>query len=632
MKKLSLAALTLPLLLAACGGGGIGASQVSVSADDLNVTVNSTSNGSTTFTFTVKAGSHETTVNSATLSWTDPATNTTKSAVVNLPAINLPAGVTCDAVATDANASCGMTSPGASYADRTISKTFSDNQLFASVQSANPSVKDLDVNVKFNNTANTLPFKFTSQSTDQSGGVVTEAPKPVIIVNNTSYATDPNAAISNTLSVTVSANAASGVGVKQLILEVTDAKGIVTTTTVDNKETFTFNLDTTKYPDGALKLRAIAIDNQDRRGETAAATTVKVANAVSPTIRITDPLANAEVTGLTPIVVQIQQNNTPFTFVSSKATIEIVDSGDRIITTQEADIVKVNDGLWEARSQIDLNSPQYINGMNTVRAKTNVRLSGAATDSTILATSTFVNKSRVDEAPALNIMMPAYYGSSTAQMPVLTRKSAVFVQVSDSDKVNQINLRFVCDPVNVMPGQSCNTNVYSYNIPVGVAGIQYRLFNTGILMDGEPYLPDGYYTMRATATDETNLSSFREMRVEVNRSKNGIANLGYNGATPFELASSKLTPAGATWKIDGTTANYTRVIELFYDKNDEGLAREKPSAVGIDTYKAPGSVITSGAIVFPAAGTYATSFLVQDLKTGIVEFYDGANITATPKQ
>ena len=632
MKKLLL--LTLPLLLTACPGGvGPGASVVNVTAspDQLVTVNNTTTSGTTNFTFTNKAGSSAVTIDSATLTWTDAA-GAPKTQTVAIPGFTLPAGFTCAAAGADPYSQCNYNDAGTTAADRSVTRAINDAELFAGVFTANPNVKDLPVTVRFNSTANAMNFTFTSQVTDPGGGTVTEAPKPVVIVNNASYTADPSKPISNTLSVTVSANAASGVGVKQLILELTDSKGIVTTLNVNDQESYTFNVDTTRYPDGALKLRAIAIDKQDRRGETTAVTTVQIANQVSPTIRVTSPTANAEVTGITPIVVQFQQNNTAFSFVNNTATIEVVDSGDRVITVQQAPIVQVNEGLWEARSEVDLNAPQYVNGTYTIRAKTDIRLTGAAANTTITSSSTFLNKSKVDEAPALNIMMPAYYGGSNTLRPILTRKSAVFVQVSDSNKVNQINLRFVCNAAEVMPGQNCNTNVYSYNVPVGVAGIQYRLFNTGILMDGEPYLPDGYYTMRATATDETGLSSFREMKVEVNRAKHGIANLGYNLASTFEITTSKLTPAGANWTLQGTTLNDTRVVELFYSSADEGLAREVPSAVGINTQLAAGSVISSGDVVFPEVGTYATAFLVQDLTTGVIEFYDGSNITATSKQ
>ncbi|MFD1730663.1 hypothetical protein ACFSC4_05625 [Deinococcus malanensis] len=602
-----------------------------MTADKTTVTMTPTdTGGTTTFTFTNKAGSREATINSATLTWTDPTTKAATTQTVNVAAFTLPAGLTCAAVAANPSASCNFNDAGTTYGDRTLTRTITNSELFGKVLAANPSVTGLPVTVQFNN-ANALPFTFTSVAASEGGGVVTAPPKPAIIVNNSSYQTNPSTPISNTLSVTVSAGAAAGVGLKQLILEVTDAKGIVDTTTYSStQETVTFNIDTTKYPDGALKLRAIAIDALDRRGDREH----HHGECRKPGQPQHPPYESCEWRrGDRDYTYRgsIPAEQHPFTFVDGKTTIEVVDSGDRIITVQQADIVKVNDGLWEARSQIDLNSPQYINGTYTLRAKANVQLSGATSASTVMTASTFVNKSRVDEAPALNILMPAYYGGSNTLRPVLTRKSAVVVQASDSNNVRQINLRFVCNPAEVLPGQNCNTNVYSYNIPVNKAGIQYRLFNTGVLMDGEPYLPDGYYTMRATATDDTNFSSFREMKVEVNRAKNGIAGLGYNRATTFELAASKLTPAGAQWQIDGETVNETRIIELFYNSNADGIAREIPSAIGIDTSRAGGSAITSGRVVFPAAGTYATSFVVQDMTTGVVEFYDGANIIATPK-
>ena len=91
------------------------------------------------------------------------------------------------------------------------------------------------------------------------------APQPVITINNTE-----TGAISNILSVTVSGGFAPGVQPAQLILEVTDSRGVVDTTTyTSTNTTANFSVDTTKYPDGILKLRAIAIDKNDLRGESA---------------------------------------------------------------------------------------------------------------------------------------------------------------------------------------------------------------------------------------------------------------------------------------------------------------------------------------------------------------------------
>ena len=212
---------------------------------------------------------------------------------------------------------------------------------------------------------------------------------------------------------------------------------------------------------------------------------------------------------------------------------------------------------------------------------------------------------------------------------MLTRKSAVAIQVSDSDNINQVQIQFVCNPAEVLAGQTCNTVAYNFNLPINATGLFYRVFNTGILIDAQPFIPDGYYVMRATATDAAGNSNIKEMRVEVNRSAAGIANLGNMSTTIQDNGVSKFTPTSATWAINGTTANTTRVLSLFYS-GSQNQATEVPSAIGIETQLPAGTAIGT-TNVFVEAGTYRHSYLVQDLTTGVVEFYEGGPVTVAER-
>ncbi|WP_216325157.1 hypothetical protein [Deinococcus aestuarii] len=466
----------------------------------------------------------------------------------------------------------------------------------------------------------------------QANSKETPAPTPVLLINNTGA--QP---YSNVLSVTASAGVAPGIALKQLILEVTDANGIVDTTTYTaSSENATFNIDTTKFPDGALKLRAIAIDATDQRG-TSGVNTVQISNLVAPTLTIVSPTNGGSVTGITDVTIQVRRNNTGFDFTAQtdNVALDVIDSRGQLVTTQTGTLSKVNEGLYQATLSVDFNATQYLNGAYTLKARTNVLLSGESTARTLTAVNDVSNLSRVGVPPALNIILPAFYGDDpnspqSGKRPVLTRKSAIAVQVSDSDAIQQVQLQFTCDQATRLPTQSCNTSAYNFNFPIGEAGLFYRVFDTGVLIDGQPFVENGNYVMRVTATDAAGNSNIKEINVVVDRSSAGIANLGPVVTTTFESAASKYTPASALWRVQGTNVNPVRIISLWYDGGGEGLSREIPTLVGIETDAAPGSVIGSGTS-FNKAGSYRQDFLVQDLVTGVVELYPGGLVNVSEK-
>lgn len=503
-----------------------------------------------------------------------------------------------------------------------------------------------------NNTAG--PAIYTIVSTDAVGNSVSQtftvnyaqtntetvAPVPVLLINNTDA--EP---YSNVLSITASAGVAPGVSVKQMILQITDAKGIVDTSTfTSTAENATFNIDTTKYTDGTLKLQLFVVDSTDKRAQSAVKT-VQIANSVAPTITVVSPTNGANVSGPTQVKVQFRQNNTAFTFQPAIMTLDIIDSRGAVVTTQTAPIVATNQGLWEAVSTVDFNATQYLNAGYTLRASANVKLANETITRTLTVTSAVNNQSSVGEAPALNILLPAFYDDQAKLRPVMTRKSAVAVQVSDSDNIRQVQLQFVCDAATKLPTQSCNTDAYQINIPIGRSGLFYRVFNTGVLIDGQPFVENGNYVLRVTATDDAGHANIKEMNVVVDRSRAGIANLTSNRTDITDDGTSKLTPTTANWYIGTGTldpvtgtpiydknANAVRALTLWYSSNSEGIADQSPSLVGINPEVAPGNSFATGTIAFNEAGSFRNSFLVQDLTTGVVEFYPGGQVLVTTRQ
>jgi hypothetical protein len=640
MKKLAL--ISLPLLLAACGGPGApGTSSATVSASTLNVNLSSVSDaGSTTYTFTNRAGARETTIDTATLTWTDAGTATEKSETVSIPAFTLPAGLTCP-TATTPTASCDFNDPATSYGERSVTHAINNADLFRKVLAVNPSVSALPVDVKFSNTANTLGFTFTSTVTSAGGGSgdggskptpVAKPPAPVLNIN-----TLGTGSFSGKLSVSVSGNFDAVSTVDKTILEVTDPLGNVDNTSyVSTSASATFSLDTAKYKDGDLKLRVIALTKEGLRGETAART-VQIANISAPSFEILSPDAGATITGPTTVRVQIREGNTPFTLQVANTTndvrLNVRDFRGEIVKTAYAKAQQVSPGVQEAFIPLDLIGPNFSSNTYTLELSAVALLSNSA--SVTLAANTSVSTQVSDnKPPALSVIMPAYitdpYASADVRA-IFSRRSALMIQASDDKQVTSIRVDFVCNDSTALPGQECPRAPYTYNIPgqpttVGNE-VLYRVFDIGAQMDGQPYVQNGNYTLRVTAYDgsSANIQEFplRVSRADVDSDIVNLADQSTVDNIVYDTTPKELNITSARWIVPGITQNDVRVATLTYDNT--GLAIT-PTAIRVDPVVRAGSLIAYPRN-FNDVGQYRTDFIVQDLKTGVTRYYQGQPVT-----
>ncbi|GHG06004.1 hypothetical protein GCM10017783_18200 [Deinococcus piscis] len=455
----------------------------------------------------------------------------------------------------------------------------------------------------------------TSQSlTVTYAGFSTElpAPKPVIRINNLD-----NAPYSDILSVAVSAGLPAGANIDRVVLEVTDARGIVDTTTyVATNENPTFSIDTTKYPDGNLILKAVAVDSDGRRGVSETLTTT-VKNNIAPTLTIISPSEGAVVRGPTTITVQLKEENTPVTLSTQEVALQIYDERGQLVTTRTVPLRQSSRGLWQATTTIDFTDAQFIVTDYTIRASLDVTLTGENFARTVEDTVSVTNNVRSTEAPALNIIMPAFYGELGVSRPVLSRRSAVAVQISDSDAIAAALLTFTCDTTVVSDCTTkSNSSSYQYQIPVStVPGTFQRLLNVGFLMDGQPLLPNGAYVMRLTARDAAGNENTREMPVTVDRGAAEIVGLDRVIVNTYESAESELTPSAAEWTLIGNRINPVRVMRVISSGGSEAELGFVNSAVIM-----PNEPIDFGR-GFSSTGVYTAGFLVQDLVTGAVEYF-----------
>ncbi|GGK91754.1 hypothetical protein [Deinococcus radiotolerans] len=626
MKKLSL--LTLPLLLAACGSNGTpSSSSVTATSSVTNVTASDGKfSGTVPVTFTNKAGSKAVTINSATLTWTDPTTKTSKTETVTIPAVTLPAGLTCAAAQSNPTASCNFNDAGTTFADRSLSTTINESDLFSKVLSQNPSATNLPVSVQFNNTQNVLPFTFSANQQSTPGPTDEKQPAPLITLN-----TSGTAPYSGNLSVTVSGNFDVTSTVKSLVLQVTDSKGNVDNTTyVSSNPSATFSIDTSKYPDGALTLKAIALTASGLRGESTSQT-VQIQNVSSPAISIVSPDSGATLTGPTTVRVQLRQSTSSFTLKpldssGNDVRIDVRDFSGKIVKTVYGKAVKISDGIYEAYAPIDLIGSDFSSNSYFIEATAQAVLADSSTR-TLSATTTVTTQVSDNKPPALSILMPAYITDpyKADGRVTFSRKSALMIQASDDNGISSIRVDLVCDPATAVIGQTCPTAPYQYNFPVGLAGKIFRVFTLGAMMDGQPYVQDGNYTMRVIAYDGSN-ANVQEFPIRVARNTAAVTigqldpNQEIVTTVVPDATPGALNPTSATWTLPGS-ANHVRVATLFYSGEQ---AVELPAEVGINPETSINNLSISASFI--EEGFYRYDFIIEDLDTGVTRYYQGATV------
>jgi hypothetical protein len=633
MKKLAL--ISLPLILAACGSlGAPGTPAATVSASTLNINLSSaTATGATTYIFTNRAGSRETTIDTATLTWTDEATKSEKSATVNIPSFVLPAGLTCP-TATTPTAACNFNDPATTYADRSLSRTINDAELFRKVLAEYPSVTGLPVTVKFSNTANSLGFTFTSAGGPVGGGSdtpttpIAKPPSPVLTIN-----TLGNGPFSGTLSVTASGNFDAVSTVDRIILEVTDPSGNVDNTSyVSNSASATFSLNTSRFKDGNLKLKVLALTKEGLRGESSTRT-VQISNISAPSFEVLSPNSGTTITGPTTVRVQIREGNTPFTLQAVSGTndvrLDVRDFRGQIVKTTFGKAQQLSPGVLEAFIPLDLIGPDFSSNTYALELSSVAKL-GDGTSVTLAANTSINTQVSDNKPPALQIVMPAYITDPYVNpntRGILSRSSALMVQASDDNGVSSLRIDFTCDDVTKTAEQVCPRAPYSFNFPVGKAGIVQRVFVLGALLDAQPYVQNGNYTLRVTAFDGQN-ANIQELPVRVTRDAvdSTIGGLGATVQTTTvpDPTSGALNPSAATWAIPGAPTHPYRLATLAYD-GSANQAVEIPSRTSIDPEVPAGTPITVTQS-FAEEGLYRIDYIVEDLTTGVTRYYQGGTV------
>ncbi|WP_221091594.1 hypothetical protein [Deinococcus aquaedulcis] len=640
MKKAAL--LTLPLLIASCNPPATpGTGSGSVTASSGKTTVTATEGqlaGSTTYTFTNKAGAREVTINSATLTWTDPASNATKTETVNIAAFTLPAGLSCPASAANPAASCAFNDPNTTFADRTVSRSISDAELFGKVLSANPSAANLPVSVQFNSTQNALPFTFTSSTGNGGGGgkPAEQSPTPVLEV----VGTGPYA---GNINVNVSGNFDAASEIERVVLQVTDGNNVVDNSTYTTTQArATFSVDTTRFANGPLKLKVIAYTKSGLTG-TSAEKTVQVQNLTSPELSVAAPTDGALVnTPSLPVRITLTKRSADYTIDPQTIQVDVLDFRGTVVlqktmATNSSDCVGTADSLT-CNTMFDIAGLPADTYNIRVRTRVRVDPNGANITRNLETSSRFTANTVSGLPPAASIRFPAI--TDARQPGRLDSESGILVTVSDNTGVNVVEARVVgpfdaTKPLALNGTTQCQeSQPVAGRSPVDVLMLN-RGFNPPVVMgdiflpsmdiDGSAYVPDNNtnerYDLRVTTVDVEGNRNIQCIPITINRAQTRLERPRYteststNPATPNPLPG-ELNYTSGTWTLSNIP-NRSRVAAVVYQDGVQKTVSVNSSVTGS----------TNLTYSFGNPGTYQIVWVIQDMVTGIVTTVAGDIVT-----
>lgn len=639
MKNIGLTSLlSLPLLLAACGGSSTpGSSSVSVVASKSTIALSSTgasvpADTGTTFTFTNKAGAAAVQIDTATIKYgADQTLN------VSLAGFTVPSGISC----ADGSTS-GCSTANLQFTEKTFAKILADADFFGKLPGLNPGLTSFPVEVSFAGVANTLTFTVNVGSTGgQTGGgdgtngnATASAPVPVFYITSSKAAP-----YSGDLNVTVSGNFDASSTVDRVVLQTTDANGIVDNTTyTSNQPSATFSLDTTKFPDGNVSLKAIAITKTDAvntkvlRGESVAKT-VAVQNITAPVIALASPTDGSTVTTPTmPVQISVTRKNSAFTFPSGQMVVELIDYRGQQVATQTISGVQDNvNGTYDTSFEIGgLPVDTY-----TLKIKTLVAVAGGPVQ-TVTTIGSVTTKSVSLNPPASVIRFPITTTTNGIRSPALVDSSSgFFATVSDNLAIQYVEARIVgpypVGNIETDGTKQCQSSgapvgtpldVLLLNIP-GAPLLPYQtqdVFAPNLDIDGSTYVPDNVpgqrYDLRVTVADSEGNRNIQCVPVVIQR-RLGTSPSTYTTTTETTPGTLPKGPtlSNGTWTLGGISNN-SRVSAVSYANGVQKGTSFFASVVG--------SISVSQN--FENAGNYEVKWLIEDMTTGVVTTVNGQTI------
>ncbi len=393
--------------------------------------------------------------------------------------------------------------------------------------------------------------------------------------------------VSGNLIVTVNANDTGGI--KKVTL-VANNNPVANATPQNGDPSVSFALDTLKFENGSLELKAIAVDNSDL-STTSNAVTVSVNNVQGPVLSIASPSNNSEVGGQTIVAVNILKRASGFTYATpaectaaslasdcGSIKVDLIDYRGTIVGTKFiATANPASTKLFESGT-FDLSA--IPNDFYTFRSSVNVIVAGEITPTKLSDEVIIRNKNTSQQPPAIIITNPIRINELQTILPVFGQPFGfVVVELSDNSGLDSVELRATCDSCASGSGPVNALEQY-VKLEGSAAKVALRLD-----ADGTPFLPNGDYTLRVVAQDLGSNRNIQEVKVKINRDP-GYVKLTYVD-TPG-LATTKFSPGSGKCTVTGLDATKRyRVASWFinpvgkYSFRDDSVTNE--TSVGISS-------------------------------------------------
>ncbi|GMA16952.1 hypothetical protein E5F05_15860 [Deinococcus metallilatus] len=456
-----------------------------------------------------------------------------------------------------------------------------------------------------------------------------KAPAPILgVVGSSPY--------TGNMSVNVSGNFDTNSQVDRMILQITDAKGVIDNTTyITGQAQASFSVDTTKFANGDLRLQVIAYTKTGLRG-TSNVTTVQVKNVINPVIAVAAPSNGAAVnTPTVPVRVTITKSgDTNYTFDPASLTVDLLDYRGQLLETRTTTTVPQEQAVTCTPSADGAthtcDTSFDMAGMPadtyTIRATAKAVVDGAATNPQILKTeSKFTSNTVSVNPPASVIRFPtAITKTDNTRAPArVDSGSGFFATVSDNTAVQYVEARIVgpfaegnietdgtkqCQASgSVLTGESA-VNVLVLNVP-GANLPPYQtqdVFIPSLDIDGSTYVPNSKsgqrYDLRVTVADSEGNRNIQCVPVRIER---GLARPDYQqGSTKTaNPAPGELNPSSGRWYLDNVPAN-SRVVAVFYANGKQ---------VGTSFIANTDGKRIEVSQSFADVGTYQVKWLIEDM-------------------
>lgn len=374
---------------------------------------------------------------------------------------------------------------------------------------------------------------------------------------------------------------------------------------------YIFSVDTTAYDNGDLDISAKATNTLDKTAQ-AANINVKVDNVVPPIFSISSPSNNAVVSGAQSVQVLFTKRNSNFDVVGDTINVEFYDYRGALVDTKT--IAGVKDSANGTYATVPFDFSNLIDDWYTVRAYTTVNV--LREDNTVASTQTLDSTVRVtastisNNPPAVVILSPWRVNAAETELPEFVNglTGMVLANLSDDVELGSAELRLTCDSCN---GSGPQNALMEHKNLTKISSTT-ALFNFDF--NGTPYLPDGDYSLRIKAQDNstTPKSNIQELKVRINRSLPNTMSVAYDVSPNPSGIKIKFNPYGAKYELASDLVDTNTYMAIYYVVNPEGdLSYKQVMGLGKDLELKKSGI----SVIFNKEGTWTFGGQIQDLTT-----------------